>query len=218
MRKIGVVLVVLFFSVLALVSVIAEDAKDKPYKPPEVPLNLEAQGIKSLSDLSGNVTLIQFGRLVANETDNSLVDMNTLLEARKDKPVKGIRVNVAQKDADVKEILSKYKITCPIINDSSCAVVGKFKPGVLPSLFVIDKFGFVRYEGPTDLANVGALVDSLVSEEKAGESFYKADPPAFAVGSFFPPIQLTTLGDKSFNIYQVINNAKFTFIFVTYMG
>lgn len=231
--KVTSIIILTCFVVAGCVSILLAEEKEKPYNAPDVsfkkylwktspsetaPLGLirpdENDNGSTLKDLRGSVVLVLFGRSGGKPGEKALKALDKLATERKDKKVRAFYVNYMQKTIAAPCKVSKNVTVYP---DPDYKIGLAFKPRCLPCLYVIDKFGSVRSVTRDIDAGAGELVDSLLGEEKAGNSFKRSDKPLFKPGEYVPPVMLYKYkGEKWRNtsMYYNMPDAGYHLVFI----
>jgi peroxiredoxin len=206
------------FAVICICAMSDGADKTKPYAAPDVTFKMADKTETKLSTLKGNVVLILAGTVGSKPDSELCAAVAAVLEGRKDKAVKAFHVNYYQGAKHTEDFLKNNPLSFPAVADQTGAVSEKLGVACNPTLFVIDKFGMVRLIGSSDKDALGALVDSLLAEEKTGSSFTSNASPSYEKGKPLPPLAVKLLKGKGINIYSVFPSYKYTFILITKVG
>lgn len=98
-----------------------------------------------LASLRGKVVVVDFW---ASWCGPCKVEMPVLERLYKQYGSKGlvvIGVSVDRERENITEFLKKMKVSFPIVHDKDHAVSGRFEPPKMPSSYIIDRKGIVRY-------------------------------------------------------------------------
>lgn len=124
----------------------------------------------SLADLKGKVVVLEFWATWCSPCKRSLPGMQALVNKYKnDKEVTFLFVNVFQKEANYKEMVDKFVATnhytfhvvLDEMHDPAKSVARAYGVNGIPHKVVIDKNGFIRFEGTGDLADPEKTVNEL---------------------------------------------------------
>jgi peroxiredoxin len=107
----------------------------------------DTEGIEaSLSDFEGKVVLIDFWATWCSPCIEAMPDVQVLHEIYKERDVVVLGINSwEQQKENVKPFLKEHKITYRILLDSDDDVIKKYRVRGIPTFFVLDKKGTVRY-------------------------------------------------------------------------
>lgn len=95
--------------------------------------------------LEGKVVLIDFWASWCAPCKQELPQLERLYQKHKAKGLVVIGVNV-DRDLDKARALAKeLKLSFPVVHDAEHAIAGRFEPPRMPSSFLIDRKGVVRY-------------------------------------------------------------------------
>lgn len=204
-------IILLAFFLVTLFTLSLSGAGDKPYDAPGVSFKIDKKTVK-LSDMKDNVVLVLFGRQGAEPTDEAVKTLATLAKAKEGKAVKTVFVNFMNKKTDDVDGID-------VTDDDKGKIADEFKIDRLPCLYVIDKFQKVRHVGAIDSEKTAKLIDELIAEEKAGDSFNRDASPKLALGKHVAPLDLTSVSSKKkYNLYDAITTAEYSFVLVSETG
>jgi peroxiredoxin len=114
--------------------------------PPEINLPDLNSGKKiSLAALRGKVVVIDFWASWCAPCKEEMPVLESLYKRFKDKDLVIIGVSVDNEAANAKKFLSGVKVSFPIVHDAGHVVADKFKPPRMPTSYVIDKTGKIRF-------------------------------------------------------------------------
>lgn len=135
--------------VLALTALLALPALafavDVGEPPPEINLpDLNGKKV-SLAALRGKVVVVDFWASWCAPCKEEMPVLEALYKRYKDKGLVVIGVSVDNDLANAKKFVSGVKVSFPIVHDAGHAVADKFKPPRMPTSYVIDKAGKVRF-------------------------------------------------------------------------
>ena len=124
----------------------------------------------SLADLKGKVVILEFWATWCSPCKRSLPGMQALVNKYKnDHEVEFLFVNVFQKEDNFKELVEKYvsennysfHVVFDKMKDYDHSVAKAYAVQGIPHKVVIDKQGFIRFEGTGDLADPEKTVNEL---------------------------------------------------------
>ena len=133
-----------FASFLAVISVVsnayAAPLKEGDLFPALSDFKLEGK----LPDLKGRVVLVDFFASWCGPCNESFPAMQEIQEKFGDKLVI-LAVNLDQKEKDMKVFLEKHPVTFFVVRDGSNALVKRVKIPAMPTSFILDQSGKVRF-------------------------------------------------------------------------
>jgi thiol-disulfide isomerase/thioredoxin len=98
-----------------------------------------------LPDLAGKVVLVDFFASWCGPCQDSFPVMEELHEQFGAKGLVILAINLDQKEADMKEFLARHPVTFPVVRDAANALVKEVKISTMPSSFLLDRTGKVRF-------------------------------------------------------------------------
>ena len=98
-----------------------------------------------LPDFAGKVVIVDFFASWCGPCKDSFPAMQELHEKFGGKGLVILAVNLDKKAEDMKEFLSKHTATFPIVRDGANALVKEVKIATMPSSFILDRTGKVRF-------------------------------------------------------------------------
>ena len=143
MRKnILVSLSVVLLSCLMALSAVALDRGDRA---PEIGLaDLEGNRI-TLASLRGKVIVVDFWATWCEPCREELPVLNRLYGEHQDEGLVVVGVSVDNSADNVREFLRNMPLQFPIIHDGDHQIAGRYGPEQMPSSYIIDRRGVVRY-------------------------------------------------------------------------
>lgn len=119
--------------------------------PPAPPVELRLPDLDgrewTLDELEGKVVLVNFWASWCIPCVTEMPSIQRLAEAMRDKPFAVIGVNVGEAELRVKAMVRRLGITFPVLLDKDSAVFNGWGATVLPTTYVLDGEGVVRYLG-----------------------------------------------------------------------
>ena len=113
--------------------------------PPEINL-ADMSGKKiSLAALKGKVVVVDFWASWCAPCKEEMPVLESLYKRFKDSGLMIVGVSVDNELANAKKFLTGVKVSFPIVHDGGHVVADKFKPPRMPTSYVIDKTGKVRF-------------------------------------------------------------------------
>jgi peroxiredoxin len=114
--------------------------------PPEINLPDLNSGKKiSLAALKGKVVIIDFWASWCAPCKEEMPILESLYKRFKDQGLVVIGVSVDNETENAKKFLSAVKVSFPIVHDGGKTVADKFKPPRMPTSYVVDKAGKIRF-------------------------------------------------------------------------
>lgn len=143
-------------------------AEKKALKPwtggPTPPLRLkDLQGkTHDLSEYRGKAVLVNFWATWCEPCREELPSMNRLKKTLEGQPFEVLAVDVGEEPAQIREFLAKLPVEFPVLLDQDSEAVREWKMFVLPTTFVLDSEGRIRYSyvGQLDWAS-SAVVNAI---------------------------------------------------------
>ncbi len=107
-------------------------------------------------DVEGKVVVVKFFAKFCEPCKKTLPEAQALHESRSDVVVIGVAEDESERD--VAELVSRYRLTFPVIHDRGNVLSGRYRVADLPSTFVADAAGNIVWVGgpgqaPGDLAS-----------------------------------------------------------------
>ena len=157
------------FSTVALLAALAQPALasvSKGQKAPDFSLPTLKGGRLQLAQLKGKVVLLDFWAQWCEPCKRELPELEKLAKAYAPKGVVIVGVNIDKERANAESLARQLGLSFDVGLDPSGSVAGQYDPPKMPSSFVIDKKGIVRFvnegfEGASDLARFRQELDEL---------------------------------------------------------
>lgn len=101
----------------------------------------------TLSDYKGNVVMLNFWATYCGPCIKEMPSMQRLKEKMTGKPFTILAVDMAEESADVSAFLSKHniKVDFPLLLDPDGTVVEQWMISAVPTTFILDPTGKIRY-------------------------------------------------------------------------
>jgi peroxiredoxin len=168
----------LFPLLLLAIAAPAHAALDEQQPPAETqPLELaDREGrVHAIGDYRGQVLVVNFWGSWCPPCVRELPGLNRLRQAFAGRPFEILGVNVAEHPNRLKRFLKQHPIEFPVLYDRESEAYYAWKVKALPTSFVIDRSGRVRYRAAGalewDSMEIIGIIDGLLAEE---------EPPAAA--------------------------------------
>ena len=134
------------YSVLGgVVTLPSASALDAGAKMPEIGLKDLSGKTVDLGSLAGKVVIVDFWATWCAPCKEELPELEKFHKKYAAKGLAVVGVSIDKEAGGVKPFLDKLKITFPVVHDSGHTLAGKYAPPRMPSSYIIDKKGIVRY-------------------------------------------------------------------------
>jgi thiol-disulfide isomerase/thioredoxin len=124
---------------------------------------------RGLQEFKGKVLLVNFWASWCSPCIEEMPSIQRLAEVMRDKPFAVIGVNVAETERRAKAMTQRLGISFPVLLDRESDVFHRWGGTVLPTTYVLDGAGVVRYvgRGPLewDAADIVETLERLVATE-----------------------------------------------------
>ena len=155
-----------FAALLLLTSASAFAGVSKGQKAPEFALPTLKGPTQSLSSLRGKVVLVDFWAQWCEPCKKELPELDKLAKAYAGKGVVILAVNIDKQRANAEKLVKQLGLGLDVLLDPSASVASSYDPPKMPSSFVVDKKGIVRFvnegfDGAGDVAKFKQELDEL---------------------------------------------------------
>jgi len=99
-----------------------------------------------LSKYRGKVVYVDFWASWCGPCRQSMPKFNVLHEKLSSKGFALLAINLDESKADAKKFLESYPVNYMILHDASGKTPQQFGVSVMPTGYLLDRFGFIRYE------------------------------------------------------------------------
>jgi cytochrome c biogenesis protein CcmG/thiol:disulfide interchange protein DsbE len=113
--------------------------------PPEISLPDMNGKAFSLAAHRGKVVVVDFWASWCAPCKEEMPVLESLYKRFKDKGLVVVGVSVDNEAANAKKFLTGVKVSFPIVHDAGHVVADKFKPPRMPTSYIIDKAGKIRF-------------------------------------------------------------------------
>jgi peroxiredoxin len=120
-------------------------ALDAGAKMPEIGLKDMAGKPVNAASLVGKVVVIDFWATWCAPCREELPVLQKLYKKYASQGLVVVGVSVDKEAANITQFLQKMPLSFPIVHDAAHAVTGKYAPPRMPSSFIVDRKGIVRY-------------------------------------------------------------------------
>ena len=139
-------------------------ALDAGAKMPEIGLKDLSGKTIDVASLAGKVVIVDFWATWCAPCREELPELQKFHQKYASKGLAIIGVSVDKEGDNIKSFLDKLKVTFPVVHDAGHAVTGKYSPPRMPSSYVIDRKGIVRYVHGGYRAGDAAEFDKQIQE------------------------------------------------------
>lgn len=151
---------------LSLVAGVAFAGVGKGQRAPEFSLPSLHGGTVALSSMRGKVVLIDFWAQWCEPCKKELPQLDRLAKEYAGKGVAIVAVNIDKQRDNAERMVKQLGVTLPVLLDPAGSVAGTYDLPKMPTSFVVDKKGIVRYvnegfEGPQDVSRFKQELDEL---------------------------------------------------------
>jgi cytochrome c biogenesis protein CcmG, thiol:disulfide interchange protein DsbE len=129
----------------AIIGVSRAAALEAGTKMPEI--NLQALSGKGVdpATLSGKVVVIDFWATWCAPCRESMPELEKLYKKYSAQGLTVVGVSVDKDASPIKPFIEKLQVTFPVVHDAGHSIADKFAPPRMPSSYVIDRKGTIRY-------------------------------------------------------------------------
>lgn len=113
--------------------------------PPEIGLTAFNGTRVSLAELRGKVVVVDFWASWCAPCKQEMPVLESLYQRFKQQGLVVIGVSVDNERANAEKFIQSVRVTFPIVHDADHAVADRFHPPKMPTSYVIDKAGKVRF-------------------------------------------------------------------------
>ncbi len=134
---------------------------------PEIALATLDGNRATLSSHRGHVVIVDFWAQWCEPCKRELPELQKLAQRYADKQVVVLTVNIDKERGNAERLVRQLGLTLPVLLDSAGSVAAVYDLPKMPSSFVIDKKGVVRYvhdgfNGSEDVKRFATELDSLL--------------------------------------------------------
>jgi peroxiredoxin len=120
-------------------------ALDTGTRLPEIGLQDLAGRRIDIASLRGKVVLVDFWASWCAPCKQEMPVLERLYQKYRDRGLTIVGVSVDQESANVGDFLKQLKVSFPIVHDKSHEVANRFHPPRMPSSYIVDRNGVVRF-------------------------------------------------------------------------
>lgn len=99
----------------------------------------------ALGSLTGKVLLVDFWASWCDPCREEFPEFEALYKEFHDRGVEIVAVSVDRKRENAEAFLAKHPVTFAVVHDNDHAIADRFKPRAMPTAYVIDQAGVVRF-------------------------------------------------------------------------
>jgi peroxiredoxin len=99
----------------------------------------------AMADLKGRVLLVDFWASWCDPCREEFPEFEALYQEFRDRGVEIVAVSVDRKRENAEAFLAKHPVTFAVVHDDDHAIADRFKPRAMPTAYVIDQAGVVRF-------------------------------------------------------------------------
>lgn len=122
-----------------------------------------------LSQYKGKVVVVNFWASWCPPCVHEMPSMSELYNELNGKPFTILGINIGEEPAEIKDFISKYPVTFPVLLDPLKALPKKWKVFAFPTSYLLDKQGKIRYSIAGgidwDLEELRTVIDMLMAEK-----------------------------------------------------
>ncbi|MCS6842167.1 MAG: TlpA family protein disulfide reductase [Roseiflexus sp.] len=147
-------------------SAVAQPAPRIGHPAPEFALTAVNGSQVALSDLRGQVVLINFWATWCPPCRAEMPAIQQAYDRFRDQGFLVLAVNQQEDAASVAKYMSEQRLTFPALLDSDARVSTDYQARVLPSSFFVDRRGIIRavYRGPMSRGMIEGAIEQLIAE------------------------------------------------------
>ena len=120
-------------------------ALDAGAKAPEIALKDLSGKTIDLASLAGKVVILDFWATWCAPCREEMPELQKFYKKYHGKGLEIVGISVDKAPDGIKDFVSKLKVTFPIVHDQGHKVADKYSPPRMPSSYIVDRKGVVRY-------------------------------------------------------------------------
>jgi peroxiredoxin len=159
----------MMFALALLTAGVAFAGVQKGQRAPEFSLPSLKGSTVALSQLRGKVVLVDFWAQWCEPCKKELPQLDRLSKEYASKGVVVLAVNIDKQRDNAERMVKQLGLTLDVLLDPAGSVAGSYDLPKMPTSFVVDKKGIVRYvnegfDGPKDVERFKHELDELVAK------------------------------------------------------
>ena len=167
-----------FFAIICLVlTQAAASGELSPYTAQPGSTTFDLPDVKgqqhSLEDYRGQVVLVNFWASWCPPCIQEMPGLERLRQMLKDQPFEILAINVGERKYKVWKFVKLISFELPVLLDTRKDTFDSWGASVLPTSFLLDKQGRIRYRVQGDIEwdneNVISLIETLINEQENGQ-------------------------------------------------
>ncbi|MFZ5862087.1 MAG: TlpA family protein disulfide reductase [Nitrospirota bacterium] len=99
----------------------------------------------ALADLKGKVLLMDFWASWCEPCREEFPEFEAMYKEFRDRGVEIVAVSVDRKRENALEFVAKHPVTFTVVHDQDRSIADRYKPRAMPTAYVIDQKGMVRF-------------------------------------------------------------------------
>lgn len=140
------------------------EALDAGAKAPEIGLKDLSGKTVDLASLAGKVVILDFWATWCAPCREEMPELQKFYKKYNAKGLEIVGISVDKGPDGIKDFISKLKVTFPIAHDAGHKVADKYSPPRMPSSYIIDRKGVVRYVHGGYRAGDAAVFEKEIQE------------------------------------------------------
>jgi cytochrome c biogenesis protein CcmG, thiol:disulfide interchange protein DsbE len=155
-----------FYAALAALwlSSLPASALDAGAKMPEIGLTDLSGKTVNVASLAGKVVVIDFWATWCAPCKEELPVLQKLYKKYAAQGLVVVGVSVDKDAANIPSFLKKLGVTFPVVHDANHQVSGRYQPPRMPSSYIVDRKGIVRYVHGGFRADDAAVFEKQIKE------------------------------------------------------